>query len=260
MGDGQRERVDLLFFGGSHMAAVGVPATSVFTVLVSRRLRAAWPAIRISTRGVFYSGNPADLPEAMSGAVGPAPSIVIVLPRNMHGIPMLLHLKGRLGAIFGHLAPPGLATRPVRRRLRTGYRLAAAAVLAASALPTVPGHLARYGRALDAAIDLARSGGATLIVLTTPIPLPLRRFPGAVYQGAFARLIRRRAAPDVRIADVLREGRKQRAARITQPADPLHLTPAGHRFLAEVLGGAILAPGSQDVAAAGRPRRRPSPG
>jgi lysophospholipase L1-like esterase len=242
--------------GGSHMAAVGVLPTQTFPVLVARRFREAATFGRVRT--VFYTGDPRGL--GLQDLANPNGFVLVVLPRNMYGVPLphhltlvLARLRGRRLTLddLGRRAPvPPAPTGPAQgeqappprgpSRLRAGVRWLTAMAVAVACLPALPFTLALYGRRLDSALTEASSYGCNQVVLTTPIPLSWRRYPGASwYQAGLAWLLRRRAREGVVVADAFRRLHRLADARRTLPDDPLHLTPEGHRALAEEISLAL---------------------
>lgn len=266
-------RPELVICGGSHMAAVGVLPTQTFPVLVARRFREAATFGRVRT--VFYSGDPRGL--NLQELANPNGFVLVVLPRNMYGVPLPHHLTLVLARLRGQRltlddlgrrapappaptgpaqgepspappAPTGARGEPAPpppgpSRLRAGLRWLTAMAVAVACLPALPFTLVRYGRHLDSALSEASSYGCDQVVLTTPIPLSWRRYPGASwYQAGLAWLLRRRARDGVVVADAFRCLHRLADARRTLADDPLHLTPEGHRALAEEISLALAGP------------------
>ncbi|MGH7904556.1 MAG: SGNH/GDSL hydrolase family protein [Candidatus Dormibacteraceae bacterium] len=237
--------LEVYFCGGSHLGTQGLSPTQVFPVLVSRGLRRAWGAV--SSRSVHASGKPQDLPLELGAKLSGAPFLLVVLPRNMFAVPLPMYVRMAVPRFGGRpmAAPETFLRRPtrrgeVRRRLIGLARLAIGLGLCVGLLPGLPRKASRYGRAMDAAIAYARGRGCRCVIWATPIPLDQRRFPGSLpYQAAIAGTIRRRAGRDVVVVDLYHRFKKiQRESQLSQ--DPLHLTAAGHRIVAEEVLAAIL--------------------
>lgn len=254
--------VQLYFCAGSHLAARKVRPTQVFSVLVARGVRHLGPPRNTISHSLFYSGSMGDLATRLETELAPD-SILIVVPRNMHGIPMLMHLHGRLGRLVRATDPHRWrndcsSARRAWRRFLAGARWVAAAVLTVALTPRLATRLHDYDRNLHAVLDVARRRGSPLVVLTTPIPLPIRHFPGALHQRAFAGLLRRHAGANVMVVDLFRELRRVPSSGYLQRQDPLHLTAEGHQGVAALildalkphLGGAerpSIRPGTSDA-------------
>lgn len=254
-----QDRPDLLICGGSHLAAVGVPPTGTFPVLVARRLR-PW-RLFADLRTVFYSGDPAELVRRQDVS-SPRGSVVVLLPRNMYGIPLPHHLTMALARLrgrrltledLGRRAPqpvvgddgegPAPSAPGAERRAGPALRWLVALGLSIACLPSLPFVVSRYGRRLDAVLASGSSLGWRRVVLTTPIPLPWRRYPGASwYQAALAQVLRRRAGDVVTVADAYRRLKRLPPHLRTLPGDPLHLTAEGHRTLADEITAALGIP------------------
>jgi hypothetical protein len=300
-----------LICGGSHLAATGVAPTQTFPVLIGRRLRGDRRFGPLHT--VFYSGRPEELrsrPELERDAA----FVLVLIPRNMYGIPLPHHFTLALARLRGQrltledlgararldrrpapeaaaggrglgpaapgpagptLAVPGkaepapaaprravptpaaptpAAPSPAAPNLAAPHRWRAARlprprravrwlgglVLTAACLPALPFLGVRYARQLDRLLAQVRPLGCRAVVLTTPIPLPGTEYPGASwYQAALARELRRGRGPDVAVADAYRRLRRLRGRGWTLPGDALHLSPEGHRELADELVAAL---------------------
>jgi hypothetical protein len=265
---------DLVICGGSHLAAAGVAPTQTFPVLVGRLLRGDRRFGPLET--VFYSGRPEELRDRPE-LVRHSPFVLVLIPRNMYGIPLPHHLTLALARLRGqrvtledlgaravrkqpeepHLAlqaggeeapeGPGSApgelrgvVRARRSRAREALRWLAGLALTASCLPALPFLGPRYARQLDRLLASARSHGCRAVVLSTPIPLPASEYPGtAWYQATLARELRRHGGGDVAVADAYRRLRRLGHRSWTLPGDALHLNPEGHRELAEEVVAAL---------------------
>lgn len=253
--------------GGSHLAATGVAPTQTFPVLLGRRLRADRRFGPLRT--VFYSGRPEELRHRPE--LGRSASFVLVLiPRNMYGIPLPHHFTLALARLRGRRltlddlgaravqdqrpappsppaggGPPGAALAPglrrgARLRPRRALRWLGGLLLTTGCLPALPVLRARYARQLDGLLGQLRSLGCRAVVLATPIPLPGAEYPGAVwYQAALARELRRSRGRDVAVADAYRRLRRLPHRGWTLPGDALHLSVQGHRELADELVAAL---------------------
>jgi hypothetical protein len=235
--------LQLYFCAGSHLAAREVRPTQVFSVLVARGVRHLSPPRNTVSHSLFYSGSMGDLAIRLETELAPN-AILIVMPRNMHGIPMLMHLHGRLRRLVEATDPhrwcnAGSSAQRVWRRLLAGARWLAAAVLTVALTPRLASRLRDYDQNLLAVLDVARRRQSPLVVLTTPIPLPIRHFPGALHQRAFAGLLRRHACSNVMVVDLFRELSGAGSSAYLQREDPLHLTAEGHRRVAALILGAL---------------------
>lgn len=221
---------------GSHLAARGVAPTQVFSVLVRRGLRTVdSPSV---VRPIHYSGDMTDLARILEAEIKAPGSALVVLPRNMHGIPMLLHLGGRKRRLAQAIDPNRLAQSRKRgavllRRALAGLSWTAGLMLTIVELGALPRRLRQYREGVARVTALARRRGCRFVILSTPVPLPLRHFPGALHQLAYGALIRGQSSTDVTIVDLSRALRQAGLRRCLLRHDPLHMTAAGHRLVAE---------------------------
>lgn len=261
---------DLVLCGGSHLAAIGIPVSQALPIVLGRRLRNAGLVGRLRT--IFYRGNPLELVEneKLAGLTG---YTLVVIPRNMEGLPLPHHLTLLAARLRGQKltledlgrrsdeaaqatqaaqaaqatdgATAGGSRPSLRVRARPALRWVVGLALAAVCVPALPITLFRLGRRLDAALAWVLANGCRHVVLATPIPLSWRHFPGASWhQAALGWLVRRRAGDRVTVADAYVILRRLPEKERNAPGDPRHLSAEGNRLLAAEIERALVGPAS----------------